>query len=131
MRISPEAGCSRPAMARSVVVLPQPDGPSSVTCSPAPTPNVTPRTAATVPYFTTRSRTSIEACLTGGPDMAPRPPTLLGAPTLPPDPPTLGRPPAEPGPASGSVGGVAIIRPAAASRGGPPCRAPRAPPPLP
>ena len=35
-------------MARSVVVLPQPEGPSSVRCSPAPTVKLTPRTAATV-----------------------------------------------------------------------------------
>ena len=49
MRISPEVGRSSPAIARSVVVLPQPEGPSSVRCSPAPTVKVTPRTATTVP----------------------------------------------------------------------------------
>ena len=49
MRISPDAGRSRPAIARSVVVLPHPDGPSRVRCSPAPTVKVTPRTAGTVP----------------------------------------------------------------------------------
>ncbi len=49
IRISPDSGCSRPAMALSVVVLPQPDGPSKVRCSPAPTENVTPRTAAIRP----------------------------------------------------------------------------------
>ena len=49
MRISPDSGCSSPAMARSVVVLPQPDGPSSVRCSPAATVKETPRTAATLP----------------------------------------------------------------------------------
>ena len=49
MRISPEVGRSSPAIARSVVVLPQPDGPSSVRCSPAPTVKLTPRTATTVP----------------------------------------------------------------------------------
>ena len=34
MRISPESMLSSPAIARSVVVLPQPDGPSSTTNSP-------------------------------------------------------------------------------------------------
>src|SRR6267143_5040352 len=63
IRISPAAGFSSPAIARSVVVLPQPEGPSRVRCSPAPTVNVTPRTATTPPYRTTRSRTSIDARL--------------------------------------------------------------------
>ena len=49
IRISPDVGRSSPAIARSVVVLPHPEGPSSVRCSPAPTVNVTPRTAATAP----------------------------------------------------------------------------------
>ena len=49
IRISPEAGRSSPAMARSVVVLPHPEGPSSVRCSPAPTVKVIPRTATTLP----------------------------------------------------------------------------------
>ena len=34
MRIVPEVGVSRPAMRRSVVLLPQPDGPSSTTNEP-------------------------------------------------------------------------------------------------
>jgi hypothetical protein len=54
MRISPDAGCSSPATARKVVVLPQPDGPSSVSCSPGKTLKLTPRTAGTCPKFTTR-----------------------------------------------------------------------------
>ena len=33
MRISPEVGFSKPAIMRSIVVLPQPEGPSSVTNS--------------------------------------------------------------------------------------------------
>jgi hypothetical protein len=49
MRISPAVGCSRPAIARSVVVLPQPEGPSSVSCSPGKTLKLTPRTAGTLP----------------------------------------------------------------------------------
>jgi hypothetical protein len=32
--IRPESGCSRPAIARSVVVFPQPDGPRRVNISP-------------------------------------------------------------------------------------------------
>src|SRR4029453_9922080 len=45
MLISPEVGCSSPATQRSVVVLPQPDGPSSTTISPAGTPKLTPSIA--------------------------------------------------------------------------------------
>ena len=37
MLIRPAVACSRPAMQRKVVVLPQPDGPSSTTISPAET----------------------------------------------------------------------------------------------
>src|SRR5580693_2526453 len=43
--ISPEVGCSSPATQRSVVVLPQPDGPSSTTISPAGTAKLTPSIA--------------------------------------------------------------------------------------
>src|SRR5664279_6465500 len=45
MLISPEVGCSSPATQRSVVVLPQPDGPSSTTISPAGTAKLTPSIA--------------------------------------------------------------------------------------
>src|SRR5947199_9441520 len=45
MLISPEVGCSRPATQRKVVVLPQPDGPSRTTISPAGTANLTPSMA--------------------------------------------------------------------------------------
>src|SRR5947207_2740802 len=45
MLMSPEVGCSRPATQRSVVVLPQPDGPSSTTISPAGTTTLTPSIA--------------------------------------------------------------------------------------
>src|ERR1700694_4500303 len=37
MLISPDVGCSSPATQRKVVVLPQPDGPSRTTISPAGT----------------------------------------------------------------------------------------------
>src|SRR5579871_4526317 len=43
--ISPPVGCSRPATQRSVVVLPQPDGPSSTAISPAGTAKLTPSIA--------------------------------------------------------------------------------------
>src|SRR4051794_17112990 len=45
MLISPDVGCSSPATQRSVVVLPQPDGPSSTTISPAGTAKLTPSIA--------------------------------------------------------------------------------------
>src|SRR6266700_6885144 len=45
MLISPPVGCSSPATQRNVVVLPQPDGPSSTTISPAGTAKFTPSTA--------------------------------------------------------------------------------------
>src|SRR6476469_10409974 len=45
IEIVPEVGCSRPAMQRKVVVLPQPDGPSSTTISPAAMRKLTSSTA--------------------------------------------------------------------------------------
>src|SRR4051794_24888629 len=45
MLMSPEVGCSRPATQRNVVVLPQPEGPSSTTISPAGTTKLTPSIA--------------------------------------------------------------------------------------
>src|SRR6202162_2994136 len=45
MLISPDVGCSRPATQRKVVVLPQPEGPSSTTISPAGTAKLTPSIA--------------------------------------------------------------------------------------
>src|ERR1700693_6464600 len=45
MLISPDVGCSSPATQRKVVVLPQPDGPSRTTISPAGTPKLTPSIA--------------------------------------------------------------------------------------
>jgi hypothetical protein len=49
MRIVPAVGSSSPAIRRRIVVLPQPDGPSSVTSVPDATLNDTPRTATTWP----------------------------------------------------------------------------------
>src|SRR3954464_15397641 len=45
IEIAPPVGCSRPAMHRSVVVLPQPEGPSSTTISPAAMRKLTSSTA--------------------------------------------------------------------------------------
>src|ERR1700687_639277 len=45
MLISPDVGCSSPATQRKVVVLPQPDGPSRTTISPAGTAKLTPSIA--------------------------------------------------------------------------------------
>src|ERR1700682_1115821 len=45
MLISPDVGCSSPATQRKVVVLPQPEGPSSTTISPAGTAKLTPSIA--------------------------------------------------------------------------------------
>src|SRR2546430_1364714 len=45
IEIVPAVGCSRPAMQRNVVVLPQPEGPSSTTISPAAMRKLTSSTA--------------------------------------------------------------------------------------
>src|SRR5882757_3638058 len=45
MLISPDVGCSSPATQRKVVVLPQPEGPSRTTISPAGTAKLTPSMA--------------------------------------------------------------------------------------
>jgi len=50
MKISPALGSWKPAIIRSVVVLPQPEGPSSVISSPGATSRLTSRTAATSPF---------------------------------------------------------------------------------
>src|SRR6476660_4452951 len=45
----PASFCSRPAIMRSVVVLPHPEGPSSVSSRPSPTASETSATATTPP----------------------------------------------------------------------------------
>src|SRR6476660_7783879 len=59
----PSSGRSKPAISRSVVVLPEPDGPSSVKNSPAGISRSTRSTATTSPYVFRMpvSRTSISA----------------------------------------------------------------------
>src|ERR671932_790407 len=62
-RTRPSSGCSNPAITRSVVVLPEPDGPSSVKNSPSPTASETPSTATTSPYdFRTSSTLTLAKC---------------------------------------------------------------------
>ncbi len=48
-QISPASGARKPATSRSVVVLPQPDGPSRATSSPGLTSSESSFTAATSP----------------------------------------------------------------------------------
>ena len=57
--ISPVVGSSKPATIRSVVVFPQPDGPSKVTNSPFFTSRLKSSTAVTSPYIFTMFLSSI------------------------------------------------------------------------
>ena len=50
IQISPALGSWKPAIMRKVVVLPQPEGPSSVISSPGATSRLTSRTAAMSPF---------------------------------------------------------------------------------
>ena len=59
MKISPEDGNSKPPIMRSVVVLPQPEGPSSVKNSPWRTSSEMPSTACTSPKDLKTSRNSM------------------------------------------------------------------------
>ena len=59
--IAPDVGSSSPAIMRSVVVLPQPEGPSKVTRVPAAIVNEMSLTAATSPYSLLTFRNSIDA----------------------------------------------------------------------
>src|SRR5216683_618523 len=58
IRIAPALGCSSPATQRKVVVLPQPDGPSSATISPAATVRLTSSTAGFPVAKVLRSRST-------------------------------------------------------------------------
>src|SRR5215472_19386017 len=55
MRMRPDVGSWKPAIMRSVVVLPQPDGPTSVSSSPGRTSRETSWTAATAPFTRCRN----------------------------------------------------------------------------
>src|SRR5262245_32130422 len=58
IRIAPDIGRTSPEIARSVVVLPAPFGPSSATTSPLPTWRSRPRTTAAASYPAERSSSS-------------------------------------------------------------------------
>src|SRR3954471_19213373 len=61
IRMSPSVGCSSPAIIRSRVVLPQPDGPRRTRYSPSPQVRLMPSTAAVPPpndFFIARTSTS-------------------------------------------------------------------------
>src|ERR1700675_664587 len=58
-QISPPSARENPAISRRRVVLPQPEGPSSVNSSPSPTSAVARSTAATAPNRLTTSRSRI------------------------------------------------------------------------
>src|SRR5262245_14941790 len=60
-RISPSVGSTKPAIKRSVVVLPQPDGPSRQTKLPCAIVNDTSSTTAFGPYFLVNLRNSTDA----------------------------------------------------------------------
>src|SRR5690349_9981525 len=60
IEMRPAVGCSSPATQRSVVVLPQPEGPSSTTISPAATVKLTSSTAGR-PVAKTLRRRSIRS----------------------------------------------------------------------
>src|SRR6478736_2890098 len=59
--ISPADGSRKPAISRSVVVLPQPDGPSRQTSCPCPISKDTSSTATALPYRLPRPFSSTEA----------------------------------------------------------------------
>ena len=62
-RISPSVGSTKPAISRSVVVLPQPDGPSRQTSVPCSIVIDTWSTTASGPYFLVSPRSSTDANL--------------------------------------------------------------------
>src|SRR6266404_5601822 len=68
MVISPPVGCSRPATQRSVVVLPQPDGPSSTTISPAGTAKLTPSIAGRPTENCLRRSVTFNVAVMNGPE---------------------------------------------------------------
>src|SRR5437762_8397919 len=61
IRICPRVAISSPAISRSVVVLPHPDGPSSVTSVPGSIVKEMSLTARTAPYCFITERNSTEA----------------------------------------------------------------------
>src|SRR6267143_418553 len=79
----PSLGSRKPAIMRSVVVLPQPDGPSSETNSPRVSASVARSTAVKAPKRqVTSRRTSLLTCHRGGPRHGPPHPSTLVAPRM-------------------------------------------------
>src|ERR1044072_4406496 len=70
MTISPSSGRSRPATLRSVVVLPQPDGPSSVKKLPGFTSKLTPASASTPPSCVFKDLRKFETRIISNPSEA-------------------------------------------------------------
>ena len=76
IRISPSSGCSKPAIIRSDVVLPHPDGPSSERNSPVLTWKETAFTAVRSPNRFVTARNSTSNAESGPPELTcPLPPT--------------------------------------------------------
>jgi hypothetical protein len=69
--MEPESGCSNPAIMRSVVVLPHPEGPSSEKNSPGPMSRSIPSTATSSPNVLVRPASDtapvVIAPVVGGP----------------------------------------------------------------
>src|SRR5688572_12083749 len=83
-RISPPSGVEKPASMRSSVVLPQPEGPSSVKSSPSRMSSVARSTAVTAPKRLTTSRMRMFMDSShGGRDGPPSPHPLGSAPAKP------------------------------------------------
>src|SRR5205823_4630793 len=70
IRISPDVGASKPAMSMSVVVLPEPLGPSSVTNSPSKTSSERLLTAIARPYCFETARNVTRGSLIGCANLA-------------------------------------------------------------
>src|SRR5437868_12575735 len=77
MVMRPPSGFSRPATQRNVVVLPQPEGPSSVTISPAATSKSMPATAATVSLRVLKILVSPSTRIMSSPDFAHHHPSIV------------------------------------------------------
>ena len=70
-RTWPRVGCSNPAIMRSVVVLPQPDGPSREKNSPSRIVRLTPRTAAKCSLWERKVFSIPISSIAGDPDAPP------------------------------------------------------------
>src|SRR5437764_733441 len=86
-RISPASTAAKPAISRSSVVLPQPDGPSSVNSSPSAISSEMRSTAVVLAKRLVTSLSAIFNCVEGGPStVPPRTPLFAWRPTPSPSP---------------------------------------------